>query len=572
MSYKKSIIDLYTLMEAFLIGGIMIKINLVNENKEIEINENEKLLDVLKKHSSDYQNYLGIKVNNKLQDLVNAEFKENDNIEFLDITNKDGHRIYVRTLTLIYIKACKDIFNDIDVEIKHSLNKGLYTDLQHKNLVNKYQLDKIKQRMQEIIDSKRPINTRFLKIHEAREIFMKQGMEDKVDLLKNWWGDEVRVYELDGYYDNFYGYLAPNTEFVNKFDLRLFYPGIILSYPTRESNFEVPEYIEQKKLYKVFKEAEEWGNIMDVGYVGALNRKIVNNTIDDMIRINEALHEKKIAYIADEIANDKNIKIVLIAGPSSSGKTTFAQRLSIQLRVNGKKTHALSLDDYFVDREKTPRDENGDYDFETIDALDLELFNEQLLNLIAGEWVNVPVYNFKLGKREYTREPVKLSNDHIIIIEGIHGLNNQLTDQIPQINKFKIYISALTQLNIDNHNRISTSDLRLLRRLVRDNTHRGNNALKTMELWDNVVKGTEKYIFPYQENADAIFNSALVYELCVIKKYAEPIISEIGKGSIYYPERQRLLKFLSYFKPIEDESAIPNTSILREFIGGSCFE
>ncbi len=263
---------------------------------------------------------------------------------------------------------------------------------------------------------------------------------------------------------------------------------------------------------------------------------------------------------------------MFIAGPSSSGKTTFAQRLSIQLRVNGKKTFALSLDDYFVERHLTPKDENGEYDFETIEALDLELFNEQLLGLMACEEVNVPVYNFKLGRREYTREPVRLTEDHIIIIEGIHGLNDRISKDIPQVNKFKIYISALTQLNIDKHNRISTSDLRLIRRMVRDNTHRGNNSLKTMELWDNVVRGTEKYIFPYQENADAIFNSALVYELCVLKKYAEPLLREIGTDSVFYPERQRLLKFLSYFKPIDYEGAIPSTSILREFIGGSCFE
>jgi uridine kinase len=549
-----------------------VKIELVNENKIAEIDENESLFDFLKKYTDDYTKYLGIKVNNKLQELVNAKFEENDKIEFLSIRDRDGHRIYVRTLSLIYIKACKDIFTGIDVEIKHSLNKGLYTELEYKHLVNKFQLENIKNRMQQIINEKRPINTMFLSLDEAERIFLNQGMKDKVELLKYWNRDTIRVYELDGYYDIFYGYLAPNTEFIDKFDLRLFYPGIILNYPTRESNFELPEYIEQKKLYKVFKEAEDWGEIMDVGYVGALNKKITDNTIDDMIRINEALHEKKIAYIADEIANDKNIKIVLIAGPSSSGKTTFAQRLSIQLRVNGKKTFALSLDDYFVDRHLTPRDEKGDYDFETIDALDLELFNDQLLSLMTCEMVNIPVYNFKLGKREYTREPITLTKDHIIIIEGIHGLNDRLTKQIPQINKFKIYISALTQLNIDNHNRISTSDLRLLRRIVRDNTHRGNNALKTMELWDNVVKGTEKYIFPYQENADAIFNSALVYELCVLKKYAEPLIKKIGKDSRFYPERQRLLKFLSYFKTIEDESAIANTSILREFIGGSCFE
>lgn len=549
------------------------KIELVGEkNRTIDLEENESLLELLKKiYKDDYSNYLGIKVNNRLQELERARFKENDKIEFIDIRDRDGQRIYVRTLTLIYIKACKDIFRDIDVCIVNSLNKGLYTELEHKHLVNKLQLEKIRKRMQEIIQAKRPIKSRTMKVEEAIEIFKNQGLEDKIEIMSQWDKEDIRIYELDGYYDIFYGYLAPNTEFVKEFDLRLFYPGIILSFPTSESNFKIPEYIEQKKLSKVFKEAEEWGRIMDVGYVGSLNRKIMNNTIDDMIRINEALHEKKIAYIADEIASDNNIKVVLIAGPSSSGKTTFAQRLSIQLRVNGKKTYALSLDDYFVDRDLTPRDESGGYDFETIDALDLELFNEQLLGLMSCEEVEIPIFNFYTGMREQERKKVKLTNDHIIIVEGIHGLNDRLTTHIPQMNKFKIYISALTQLNIDNHNRISTSDLRLVRRIVRDSIHRGNDVNKTMELWDNVVKGTEKYIFPYQENADAIFNSALVYELSVLKKYAEPMIKEIKKDSIFYPERQRLLKFFSYFKSIDDESAIPNTSILREFIGESCF-
>lgn len=548
------------------------KIKLANTDEVIEVYENETLYRILKRvYKNDYFKYLGAKVNNKLKGLCSKDFKENDRIEFIDITNPDGHRIYVRTLSLIYVKACKEIYNDIDVSINHSLNKGLYTELQYKHLVTKKHLDAIKNKMQEIIDAKKNITTYFLSVDKAREIFSAQGMMDKVEMLKYWNKDTIRVYELDGYYDTFYGYVAPNTGFVNKFDLRLFYPGIILNYPTREYNFELPEYIEQKKLSKVFKEAEDWGEILDVAYVGALNKKIVNNEIYDMIRINEALHEKKIAYIADEITNDKNIKIVLIAGPSSSGKTTLAQRLSIQLRVNGKKTYAVSLDDYFVDRHLTPKNEKGEFDFETIKALDLDLFNEQLIDLMVGEEVQIPVYNFKEGSREYSREPVRLTNDHIIIIEGIHGLNDELTANIPQVNKFKIYISALTQLNIDRHNRISTSDLRLLRRIVRDYTHRGNNAIKTMELWDNVIKGTEKYIFPYQENADAIFNSALVYELCVLKKYAEPIIMEIDEDSCFYSERQRLLKFLSYFLPIEDESAIPNTSILREFIGESCF-
>lgn len=550
------------------------KIILVNRNNEIvEVNNNETLYSLAKKiYKDDYKRFLVAKVNNKLQELISSSFKENDKIEFLDIKDNDGHRVYVRTLSLVFIKACKDIFQNIDVSIEHSLNKGLYIEIKNKKAIHLNDVSKVKIKMQEIIDDQKPIEQTFLNVKDAKEIFNKQGMDDKVELLNHWNKDKIRVYKLEDYYDNFYGYLAPNTNVIDKFDLKLFYPGVILNFPTKENNFELPEYIEQKKISKVFRETEEWGEIMDVGYVGALNNKIADSTIEDMIRINEALHEKKIAYIADEITSDKNIKIVLISGPSSSGKTTFAQRLSIQLRVNGKRTYALSLDDYFVNRSLTPKDENGDYDFETIKAVDLDLFNEQLLDLMAGDTVNIPVYNFITGEREFTREPVTLSKEHIIIVEGIHGLNDELTKNIPHKNKYKIYISALTQLNIDNHNHIATSDLRLIRRIVRDNTHRGNNALKTMELWDNVLRGAEKYIFPYQENADAIFNSALVYELCVLKKYALPLIKEIDEDSEFFPERQRLLKFLSYFKTLECESAIPNTSILREFIGGSCFD
>jgi len=551
------------------------KVEILNSEhfESIEIENFETYYSFIRKFYKDsYKKFLAVKVNNKLQELISNNLNENDKIELVDINDNDGQRIYIRTLSFIFIKACKDVFNDADVYIEHSLNKGLYTEIINKRSINQGDVQLIKKRMYEIINEEKPINEKLLTVNEAINIFTLQGMLDKVELLKHWNTDLVRVYELDGFYDTFYGYVAPNTNVIDKFDLKLFYPGIILNFPTKENNFELPEYIEQKKLSKVFKEAEEWGEIMNVGNVGVLNNKIVNNTIEDMIRVNEAFHEKKIAYIADEITADKNIKIVLIAGPSSSGKTTFAQRLSIQLRVNGKKTYALSLDDYFVDRHLTPKDENGDFDYETIDALDLELFNEQLLSLMTCQPVQIPVYNFKTGMREYTREPVTLTDDHIIIIEGIHGLNDNLTMNIPQINKFRIYISALTQLNIDNHNRISTSDLRLIRRIVRDNNHRGNNALKTLELWDNVIKGTEKYIFPYQENADAIFNSALVYELCVLKKYATPLIEEIKEDSKFYPEKQRLLKFLSYFKEIDNERAIPYTSILREFIGGSCFE
>lgn len=542
-------------------------------NQIIEMDKGESFYELVKRiDKGNYKKFLAVKVNNKLQELIGNIYNENDKITFLDLNDNDGQRVYIRTLCFIYIKACKDILNFVNVNIEHSLNRGLYTEIKTKKPISQDNLKKIKNRMQEIIDKQIPINKKILSVKQATDIFASQGMQDKVELLKHWTSDFIRVYELDGYYDTFYGYVAPNTNVIDKFNLKLFFPGVILIFPTKENNFDLPEYIEQKKLSKVFKEAEDWGEIMDIGSVGVLNNKIVDNTIDDMIRVNEAFHEKKIAYIADEITKDKNIKIVLIAGPSSSGKTTFAQRLSIQLRVNGKKTYALSLDDYFVNRDMTPRDENGDYDYETIDALDLELFNDQLINLMTCQQVQIPIFNFKTGMREFTREPIELTDDHIIIIEGIHGLNDKLTENIPQKNKFRIYISALTQLNIDNHNRIATSDLRLIRRIVRDNTHRGNDAFKTLELWDNVVKGTEKYIFPFQENADAIFNSALVYELCVLKKYAIPLIEKIGEDSEYYPERQRLLKFLSYFKNIDNERAIPYTSILREFIGGSCFE
>ena len=545
----------------------------LNQIQKIEVNEKMSFYEMSKMiYGENYTKCLAVKVNNKIQELTYSSFKEDDLIEFLDITDNDGLKIYIRTLCFIFIKASKDVFPNIDIVIQHSLNKGLYTEFSNKYNINKNDVKKIKDRMNEIIEKGVDINIRLLCLNEAYEIFKCQGMNDKIELLKYSEKEHVNVYEMDGYYDTFYGYLAPNTNAIDKFDIRLFYPGIIINFPSRENNFELPEYIEQKKLSKVFREAEEWGRIMDVENVGVLNKKIDDNTIHDMIRVNEALHEKKIAYIADEIAKDKNVKIVLISGPSSSGKTTFAQRLSIQLRVNGKKTYALSLDDYFVDRHMTPKDENGNYDYETIDALDLELFNEQLLSLMTCQPVSIPVYNFITGQKEFTRQPVVLSEDHIILIEGIHGLNDKLTANIPQHNKYKIYISALTQLNIDNHNRISTSDLRLIRRIVRDNNHRGNDVIKTISLWDNVLRGTEKYIFPFQENADAIFNSSLVYELCVLKKYAVPLIEEIPEGNEYYPERQRLLKFLSYFKTIDDEYAIPNTSILREFIGGSCFE
>lgn len=535
----------------------------------IEIVKNQSCYELLKQiHKEDYNKYLTVKVNNMLKELSYDEISENDEIEFLDIKHPDGMRVYIRTLCLVYIKACRELFNNVQVSIEHSLNKGLFTEIKLDRKLTEEDIVEIKAKMQEIIDKNIFIDKLMLTIDEAKKIFIKQNMPDKVSLLSNWDTEDIRVYELDGYYDTFYGYVAPNTNVIYKFDLKLFGSGLILRYPSRENTNEFPEYDEHIKLAKIFKEAEDWGEIMEVGHVGALNKNILNNKIHDLILVNEALHEKKIAYIADEISADENIKVILIAGPSSSGKTTFAQRLSIQLRVNGKKTYAISLDDYFVDREKTPRDENGNYDFDTIDALDIELFNDQLINLMNGEEVRVPTFDFKTGKRVYDKDSVKLSKDHLIVVEGIHGLNDKLTSHVDKKNKFKIYISALTQLNIDNHNRISTSDTRLIRRIVRDNQFRGHDAQRTMELWENVRKGEEKYIFPFQENADAMFNSSLIYELGILKKYAVPLIEKVEENSEFYSEKQRLLKFLSYFKSIRDENMIPNTSILKEFIGG----
>lgn len=538
----------------------------------VECNKNEVCIDLAKKiYKKDYKEKLAVLVNNSIKDLNFNKINDGDHLEFVDIKHSDGIRIYIRTLIFIYIKACKDVLKNSKVTIEHSLNKGLYSEISNYEDLSIKSLNKIKHRMNELINEDIEINKQELTIEEASEIFKKQDMKDKIRLLKYWKKESKVVYEMKGYYDTFYGYMAPTTGYINKFDLKLFYPGIIISFPRKESNFELPEYIEQKKLSKIFRETEQWGEIMDVADVGALNEKIEDGTIEEMMRVNEALHEKKIAYIADQISSDEDIKIILIAGPSSSGKTTFAQRLSIQLKVNGKKTFSISLDDYFVDRELTPKDEFGNYDFDTIEALDSELFNEHLLDLISGKEVKIPVFNFKEGRREYSRPATKLTNKHIIIIEGIHGLNDELTKHIPQKNKFRIYISALTQLNIDSHNRISTTDSRLIRRIVRDNRYRGHDALRTLELWDNVRKGEEMYIFPFQENADIMFNSSLVYELAVLKKHAIPLIKQITKDSVLYSERKRLLKFLNYFSPVDDEKSIPHTSILREFIGGSCF-
>lgn len=548
------------------------KINvIVEEHGTFKVDKNMRLQDLTKKiDKQNYKRYLGAVINNEVKHLE-YRITEDCSIRLLDMTDKDGQRIYVRTLCFIYVKACKDIFDNCEVTIEHSLSKGIYSEIHKTDRLTPNDVKKIINRMNEIIESDYDIKREAVNINKAKEIFLKQNMHDKVRLLNHVTKTNIHVYNIENLYDTYYGYLAPSTGYIEKFNLVYYHPGIVLQYPVKEEGFKIPKFEEHQKLFKIFRESEKWGDILDIGYVGALNDKIKEGLIEEIIRISEALHEKKIAYIADTICLNDDIRIILIAGPSSSGKTTFAERLSIQLKVNGKKPISISVDDYFVNREDTPIDENGEYDFESIEAVDLELFNSDLSKLLSGEEVELPTFNFVLGRREYNGKKIKIDEDHPIIIEGIHGLNNRLTASIPQKNKFKIYISALTQLNLDSHNRIHTTDTRLIRRLVRDHKYRGNNAETTLERWDSVRRGEEKNIFPFQEEADVMFNSSLVYDLSVLKKYAEPLLREIDKTSMHYKESKKLLRFLSYFTDIYNEQPIPCTSIIREFIGGSCF-
>ncbi|MBG0765262.1 MAG: nucleoside kinase [Tissierellales bacterium] len=395
-------------------------------------------------------------------------------------------------------------------------------------------------------------------------------MMDKVKLFNTLDKENFELYKINGYFFNINGPIFDKTGEVNKFDIKLEGRGIVLTYPRKDTMDKIPEYIKQEKLLKIFRESENWAQLIGIKNVGELNQHTLNDDLDDIVRISEALHEKKIAQIADEICQSDS-KIILIAGPSSSGKTTFSQRLGVQLRVNGKKFHTVGLDDYFVERHLTPKDEEGNYDYDTIDALDLELFNEHLKQLLSGEEVVIPSYSFKTGKRNFDKKPIKISSNEYLIIEGIHGLNEKLTKDIDKKDKYKIYISALTQLNVDNHNRISTTDLRLLRRMIRDSKYRGYDAATTLDLWNNVRKGEEKYIFSFQENADVMFNSSLIYELAVLKKHALKVLEGLDDEGEFASEKKRLIEFLNYIVGFEEDFIIPNTSIIKEFIGGSCF-
>ena len=483
----------------------------------------------------------------------------------------DNIRNNSRTLQFIFIKAVLDLYKDAIVTMEHSIGKWVFGEIHKKEPLTEQEVNNIKQEMQKLIDKNYPIKRIKVKREEAIKIFQNYGMTDKVKLLQQTGFKVVTLYELDGRYDYFYGPMWESTGVIKNFDVKFYNGGFILGYPTDENLMVVNKFVEQRKLTNIFRETEKWLNILGIGEVGSLNEKISNGELIDLIMISEALHEKKIAQISDMINEKKEIKAVFVAGPSSSGKTTFANRLAIQLKVNGLNPIPISLDNYFVNREDTPKDENGEYDFESIKSIDVKFFKDQMKELFEGKEVEIPIFNFLTGYREKSGSKVKMPKNGILIIEGIHGLNPILTSSLDENNIFKIYISALTQLNLDNHNRISTADVRRVRRIVRDSLSRGKNAEETLLMWPSIKKGEEKNIFVYQEEADVMFNSTLVYELCVLKKKALEELDKVGADSSVYDEVKRLKAFLGFFDEI-DKGLVPENSILREFVGGSIFK
>jgi len=547
-------------------------IDLTIDRKKITVPRGLSLEEIVKRIYPDREiPIVGARICNEIRELSYTPEKSCE-LHFLDLRDEDGIRIYLRGLCFIFIRAARELFPGSRITIEHSLSKGLYCEIHWKRPITPRDISAVEKRMNEIVEADEPfVKTQFSK-EEAIRIFQEDNQIDKVKLLKYRNFDFFNLYKCGWMYDYFYGYMVPSTGYLKKFKLHFYLPGVIILYPQKENPLLPLSFEEQPKLAHIFYDSEKWGEIVGVANVADLNALIEAGKGREFIRISEALHEKKIAEIADEIYENRESKrLILIAGPSSSGKTTFAQRLSVQLRVNGLNPIAISLDNYFLRNDQIPRDENGEYDFEDIRAIDIELFNEHLSKLLQGDAVEIPFFNFHTGRREYVGNVLQIDENQPIIVEGIHGLNEALTEMIPKENKYKIYISALTQLNLDDHNRIPSTDTRLIRRMVRDFKFRSSSVTDTLGMWNSVRRGEEKNIFPYQEQADIMFNSALTYELGVLKKYVAPLLEQVDISSPYYTEAKRLLKFLNYILPLEEEDEIPPTSILREFIGGCTF-
>lgn len=553
----------------------MLQIYCKNNNSTREFPEGSSLLDI-------YNGFnlampygpVSAKVNNKVESLDFRVYYNKD-IEFLDITSSSGMRTYVRSLFFVLVKAVEELYPQGNISLEHPISKGYFCKLHIDRTIGLDDVQRIKQKMQEIIAADIPYTRTESHTEEVVRLFEKRGMMDKARLLDTYGQLYSYYYQLGDTVDCYYSSLVPSTGYIRLFDIVKYYDGLLLRIPSRENPTKLEEVVKQEKMLEVFQEYHRWNQILGISTVGDLNVACNHGHATDLINVSEALQEKKIAQIADEITHrdqdGKRVKLVLISGPSSSGKTTFSKRLSIQLMTNGLKPYPISLDDYFVNRNDTPLDENGKHDFESLYAVDLPFFEEQLTILLNGGEVELPRYNFTTGKREMSGKKLRIDEHMILIIEGIHALNPALTPHIPNENKYKVYVSALTTILLDNHNYIPTTDNRLLRRIIRDYKYRNYSAEETIARWPSVRAGEEKWIFPYQENADAMFNSALLFELAVLKDYVEPVLRKVPNRCPEYSEAHRLLRFLNYFVSVQDKE-LPPTSLLREFLGGSSFQ
>ncbi|MBD9352056.1 nucleoside kinase [Phocaeicola plebeius] len=553
----------------------MLQIYCKNNNSTREFPEGSSLLDI-------YNGFnlampygpVSAKVNNKVESLDFRVYYNKD-IEFLDITSSSGMRTYVRSLFFILVKAVEELYPQGSISLEHPISKGYFCKLHIDRTIGLDDVQRIKQKMQEIIAADIPYTRTESHTEEVVRLFEKRGMMDKARLLDTYGQLYSYYYQLGDTVDCYYSSLVPSTGYIRLFDIVKYYDGLLLRIPSRENPTKLEEVVKQEKMLEVFQEYHRWNQILGISTVGDLNVACNHGHATDLINVSEALQEKKIAQIADEITHrnqdGQRVKLVLISGPSSSGKTTFSKRLSIQLMTNGLKPYPISLDDYFVNRNDTPLDENGKHDFESLYAVDLPFFEEQLTTLLNGGEVELPRYNFTTGKREMSGKKLRIDEHMILIIEGIHALNPALTSHIPNENKYKVYVSALTTILLDNHNYIPTTDNRLLRRIIRDYKYRNYSAEETIARWPSVRAGEEKWIFPYQENADAMFNSALLFELAVLKDYVEPVLRKVPNRCPEYSEAHRLLRFLNYFVSVQDKE-LPPTSLLREFLGGSSFQ
>ena len=549
----------------------VIQIRCKNNKKIVNVNIGSTLSDVLNEINLKMPyGPVCAKVNNKVEGLHYRLYHKKD-VEFLDMTSGSGSRNYTRSVFFVLCKAVKDIWPESHVVIDIPVSNGYYCDLRIGRPVTEEDVAKVKARMDEIIAAAMPIRRHESVTEKAIKLFSDLGDTAKVKLLQTTGRLYTTYYDIDGYYDFYYGSLLTNTKQIYLYGLDKYYDGMLLRIPTTADPSKLPEMIRQDKLFEIFKEHHHWQDVLEIRTVGDFNNAVATDHSIDLINISEAVQEKKIAHIADEIAQRKGVKLILLAGPSSSGKTTTCKRLSIQLIANGLRPLQISLDDYFVDREQSPRDENGDYDFESIHALNLKLINEQFNALFHGEEVELPRYDFPMGKSVKSGNKLKMEDNNVLVVEGIHALNPELTAQIPEELKYRVYVSALTTILLDDHNYIPTTDNRLLRRIIRDYKYRGVDARETIRRWPSVRAGENKWIFPFQENADVMFNSAMLFELAVIKQQAEPLLEQVPENCPEYSEAYRLLKFLKYIKPIPNTD-IPPTSLLREFLGGSSFK